>query len=186
MKFNELDLVQNSPEWETWRNQGIGASDAPTIMRENKFKSPGQLLHEKKNSIRPRKNIKMITGSKLEGRARLSYIRQFSVQVSPLCVESIDYPWLRASLDGISEDRSHLVEIKCGESAYNQARRRIVPKYYYGQLQHQLMLTGLNTIQYWCFWTTGPGIRIPVQRNDQYIKRLFAEEEKFFNLLTTP
>jgi len=39
MPYQEVDLIQNTPEWEEWRFTGIGASDAPAIMGENRFKS---------------------------------------------------------------------------------------------------------------------------------------------------
>jgi putative phage-type endonuclease len=36
-------LHQNTPEWHRWRQQGIGASDAPVIMGDGTFKSPRTL-----------------------------------------------------------------------------------------------------------------------------------------------
>ena len=185
MKYKEIDLQQNTTAWKIWRNQGIGSSDAPIIMGENKFKSLSKLLYEKKNNISSPKNNKMIKGSELEETARQNYFEKFGIQLIPLCIESAIYPWLRASLDGISEERNHLVEIKCGESAYKQAKKGRIPIYYYGQLQHQMMITGLEVMYYWCFWPNRPGIRILVQQDNPYIDKLFIEEEKFFSLLSS-
>ncbi len=42
-----LDLTQRSDEWLKWRDNGIGASDAPTIMGETRWKPPDSLLREK-------------------------------------------------------------------------------------------------------------------------------------------
>jgi len=36
-------LQQNTPEWHRWRQQGLGASDAPVIMGEAAFKTPRML-----------------------------------------------------------------------------------------------------------------------------------------------
>ena len=36
-------LQQNTPEWFRWRQQGLGASDAPVIMGEAAFKTPRML-----------------------------------------------------------------------------------------------------------------------------------------------
>ena len=33
-------LRQNTPEWHKWRQQGLGASDAPVVMGEAAFKTP--------------------------------------------------------------------------------------------------------------------------------------------------
>lgn len=183
MQYRVIGLEQNTPEWEDWRFSGIGASDAPAIMGENRFKSASELLHEKKNRISPSKNIYMQRGSQLEPIARGEYSSKYGIELTPLCVQSTERHWLRASLDAISHARNHLVEIKCGESAYTKARRGIVPSYYYGQLQHQLLLTGLATIHYWCFWPNMPGIRIFVKRDNQYISRLLEAEMRFYKAM---
>ena len=178
--YIEIDLIQNTLEWEEWRNEGIGASDAPAIMGENRFKSYKTLLYEKRNRIRPHKNAKMIQGSRWEEPARQSYSSRFEINLEPLCVQSKTYPWIRASLDGISKERDHLVEIKCGESAYKKANQGVVPDYYYGQLQHQLLITGLRTIDYWCYLPNNPGTRITIERDDRYIEKLLILEEQFY------
>ena len=51
MKYKEIDLEQGSDAWLNWRNDGIGASDASTIMGENQFKSADEMLYEKKHRI---------------------------------------------------------------------------------------------------------------------------------------
>lgn len=184
MQYQLVDLKQNSPEWEEWRFAGIGASDAPSIMGENRFKSARELLYEKQNRISPPMNAQMLNGSRLEGTAREKYSKQYGINLSPLCVQSIDHNWLRASLDAITSERDHLVEIKCGQSAYKQAQRGIVPDYYYGQLQHQLQITGLPDIYYWCYWPNLPGIRLSVKRDERYISRLFMAEQEFYKTMT--
>lgn len=181
--YNEIELEQSSPEWYEWRNGGIGASDAPAIMGENRFKSANQLLNEKRNKVRFEPNVKMLMGTIMEPEARQEYIEQYGIHVEPLCVQAKSHSWLRASLDGISLERNKLVEIKCGESAYKKAQSGYVPKYYYGQLQHQIMITGLTRIDYWCYLTGSPGLCIPVERDEEYIIRLFEEERRFFEKL---
>lgn len=163
-----------------WRHSGIGASDASTIMNENRFKSPDELLHEKQNKVDIEENVKMRKGKDLEPIARTLYQKNTKIMVQPICIQSVLYPWLIASLDGISNDYKKLVEIKCGESAYKQAVQNIIPNYYFGQLQHQLMVTGLNSLDYWCYWPGEMGILIIVNRDNSYIKKLFKQEEKFY------
>ena len=186
MQYQVIDLEQNTPEWEEWRFAGIGASDAPAIMGDNQFKLASELLHEKKNRITPPKNIYMLRGSQLEPIARDAYSKKYDIELMPLCVQSMEHHWLRASLDAISPARDHLVEIKCGQSAYKKAQRGIVPFYYYGQLQHQLQLTGLQEMYYWCFWPNMPGIRIRVKRDNNYISRLFEAEVEFYATMAKP
>ena len=48
MSFYLIDHIeQGTSEWLNWRKGVIGASDAPTIMGENPWKSPTYLLDEK-------------------------------------------------------------------------------------------------------------------------------------------
>ena len=179
LPFKVVNLKQGTQQWLNWRHSGIGASDASTIMNENMFKSPDELLYEKMNKIDVEPNEKMRKGTELEPKARSLYEKTTQKIVKPICIESISHPWLIASLDGISSDYNYLVEIKCGESAYRKAASGIVPDYYYGQLQHQLMLTGLNEIDYWCYWPGEKGVLTNVPRDNSYIDRLFKQEQKF-------
>jgi len=183
MQYREILLIQGSAEWLTWRSGGIGASDAATVMGENRFKSRDKLLHEKKHQLSEPVNAAMIEGTQLEPEARKAYETHKGQTVAPLCIESIEYPWLRASLDGISTDRGTLVEIKCGKSAMREAQRGLIPKYYYGQIQHQLMITGLEKIDYWCFRPEFGGIPLEASRDDAYIKKLLAAENAFYHEL---
>jgi putative phage-type endonuclease len=179
--FKIIHLEQGTKEWLNWRNSGIGASDAPTIMNENRFKSREELLYEKQNKIFPQSNDKMKMGTMLEPEARSEYEKIKKIQVRPVCVQSVKYPWLIASLDGISYDYNCLVEIKCGESSYRKACSGIVPEYYYGQLQHELMITGLDELDYWCYAPDEEGMLIKVKRDSDYIDELFKQENRPFS-----
>lgn len=181
--FHVLDLEQDTEEWLDWRHSGIGASDASTVMGDNRFQSPSELLYQKKNRINTESNEKMRLGKALEPEARDLYIDETGLIVEPLCLQSKEYSWMIASMDGITDDYCHIVEIKCGESAYRQACRGIVPSYYYGQLQHQLMITGLDAVDYWCYWPGYEGILQTVNRDEPYIQRLFQAEDEFMEKL---
>jgi putative phage-type endonuclease len=183
--FKLIHLEQGTKEWLNWRNSGIGASDAPTIMNENRFKSREELLYEKKNRIVSKSNNKMKLGTMLEPEARSEYEKITNIKVRPICIQSVLHPWLIASLDGISYDYNCLVEIKCGESAYHKACCGTVPDYYYGQLQHQLMVTGLNELDYWCYWPDEEGVLIKVKKDMDYIGKLFKKEDEFQKSMKT-
>ena len=74
-------------------------------------------------------------------------------------------------------EEAHVIEIKCGESAYKKAEFGEVPVYYYGQLQHILFITGLALINYWCYLPGRKGILISVDRDDDYISDLIEKCE---------
>ena len=45
-------LQQNTPDWHRWRQQGLGASDAPVVMGEAAFKTPRMLWSIKTGAFR--------------------------------------------------------------------------------------------------------------------------------------
>ncbi|WOF42866.1 YqaJ viral recombinase family protein [Sphingopyxis indica] len=185
MPFDIVDLDQGNADWLKWRAGGIGASDAPAIMRENPWKSPAALRHEK---LRPHGsrpvNAAMARGTALEPAARALYCDRRKVEVSPRCIQSRARPWMRASLDGICAEHRILVEIKCGESAYRTAsRHRAVPRYYYGQLQHALAVSGCDAIDFWCYLPGKQPLLIEVPRDEPYIRRMIDSEYRFWSAI---
>ena len=118
--FSLVDLQQGTSEWLTWRHKGIGASDASTVMGENRFENPSVLLQQKRGPVilDSFQNEAMARGTQLEPEARKLYIATTGNEVRPVCVQSFRYDWLRASLDGLSTNHDAVVEIKCGASVY--------------------------------------------------------------------
>jgi putative phage-type endonuclease len=183
--YTIVDLQQGTTEWLEWRSNGIGASDAPTIMGENPWKRPAQLLSEKLGaSKKSAGNAAMARGTALEPEARRRYERISGNSVEPACLQSNKHAWQRASLDGLSADRNTVVEIKVGDSVYkNTASTRQVPRYYVGQLQHILAVTALPHIDFFCWLPNRPEIGLRVMRDDSYIARLIAAEQNFWQQL---
>ena len=182
-----IELQQGTHQWLVWRHNGIGSSEASTIMGENRFESALMLLQQKRGPVifDSPQNEAMAIGTKLEPEARRLYISETGKVVRPVCVQSSKYDWLRASLDGLSTNHDAVVEIKCGAGVYRRvSRSRSVPDYYYGQVQHILAVTGLQSLDFWCYWPDNPALLVPVERNDAYIERLLAKELEFWNLVS--
>lgn len=181
--FTVIDVEQGTPEWRAWRREGIGASDAPAIMGESPWKSAAYLLREKcEPETAPRQNAAMARGNRLEPEARQMYVASTGNDVSPACLQSNLHPWLRASLDGICFSNRIVVEIKCGDSVYRQtAREQRVPRYYYGQLQHLLAVTGFVTLDFWCYLPGRPELLLSVGRDEPYIERMLRAELEFWD-----
>jgi len=181
--FTIVTHEQGSEAWRGWRHKGIGASDASTIMGENRFKSAAQLLQEKRGPARDfGQNAAIARGTELEPEARRLYVAKTGRDVRPACLQSTRYDWLRASLDGLAVNHDAVVEIKCGQSAYRTASQtRSVPDYYYGQMQHILAVTGLDSLDFWAYWPGCSPLLIAVPRNVAYIERLLNTELEFWN-----
>ena len=184
--FSLVDLQQGTSEWLTWRHKGIGASDASTVMGQNRFENPSVLLQQKRGPVilDSFQNEAMARGTQLEPEARKLYIATTGNEVRPVCVQSFRYDWLRASLDGLSTNHDAVVEIKCGASVYRRvSQSRTIPDYYYGQVQHILAITGLDLLDFWCYWPDNPPVLLAIKRNEPYIERLLRKELEFWNLV---
>ena len=175
-------LEQNTPEWRRWRMEGIGSSDAPVIMGEGAFKTRRVLWAIKTGRARDfAGNPASRRGHALEHAARRAYELELGDQMEPLCLVHDRFEWMRASLDGLSFDGSTVLEIKCPLSVrdLNAAQQGRVPSHYYGQLQHQLEVTGAAEAHYWSYdGRVGRLVRIRPDRD--YLKRLVDEEGEFW------
>ena len=135
---------QRSPEWFQQRNNAITASDIPTVLSENHYKSPWSLLLDKCNS-NPKpfigndatrwgthyEDIAIEKYSALRGKEVLS----FGLIIHP------EHSWLGGSPDGITTD-GILLEVKC------PLRRKIVhgeiPDHYRSQVLLNLEICNLD------------------------------------------
>jgi putative phage-type endonuclease len=188
VNFAVVELEQGTSQWLAWRHNGIGASEASTVMRwgESRSKTASKLLQKKRGPVilNSFKSDAMALGTKLEPEARDLYNETTGKDVRPVCVQSSKYDWLRASLDGLSTNHDMAVEIKCGATVYRSvSQSRSVPDYYYGQVQHILAATGLDSLDFWCYWPGQPPLLLPVERNDTYIERLLSKEFEFWTLV---
>jgi len=180
--YTIVELVQGTYEWLEWRHKGVGASDAPVVMGENPWKTSAELLREKRGPARDSiQDAAMSRGVLLEPEARERYVSRTGRDMQPACLQSSQHEWLRASVDGITTDGNVVVEIKCGESVYRSTSQYgCVPDYYYGQLQHILAVTGLESLDFWCYLPRRPELLVPVKRDNNYIDRLLNTELEFW------
>ena len=131
-------LQQNTPDWHRWRQQGLGASDAPVIMGDAAFKTTRMLWSIKTGRMQEEPpGPAARRGRELERLARQAYEQELGIQMEPLCLVHDELEWMRASLDGLSFDGSTVLEIKCPMNVRDQsaARAGSVPPHYYAQLQ---------------------------------------------------
>lgn len=180
-----VPLVEHTPAWWEWRRFGVGSADAATILGERRGKSVEHLLAGKaqpaKDSARRFEQDRSATR---ERQARAEYCRTLEIEVRPACVQSLVRPWQRASIDGLSSSGDRAVEIKCGKATYAAVAARSRPaREHFAQLQHILAVTGLPVIDYWCYCTPHPALRLEVRRDAAYIERLVAAEEVFWRRL---
>ena len=183
--YQRIPVLQGTAEWREWRQHGIGASDAATIMGENPYKSAERLMAEKLGQVAdPVRNRSMALGLELEPAARYDYCRSREIALAPACLQSTQVSWLRASLDGLSRNGRHVIEIKCGYCTYRYTRRMgQPPSYYKAQLQHVLAVTELETIDFVCYRPNIEPLCLTIERDDAYIAMLLCRENAFWERL---
>ena len=186
--FIVIALEEGTQEWREWRHKGIGASDASVIAGESRLKDVAELLEEKRGPARDfGRNELSIRGAELEADARHRYNVRTGKKVAPACLQSNQYDWLRASVDGLSDTHDSVVEITCGNSTYERTAKNLcVPEYCFGQLQHILAVTGFESIDFWCCSPGRDDLLLPVERDEVYIERLLHFEREFWNQVASP
>lgn len=182
MGYQIIDLEQRSCEWLDFRKKHIGASEAPIIMKESPWKTPRQLMMEKWDmGGRSFTSRAMQRGIDLEPKARAIYMDMVGIEVEPLVVKSLDHPFMIASYDGISADRSKLVEIKCpGEEDHYLAKAGEIPRKYYYQLLQQMIVVGANEVDYFSYRGNDDVALVTMHLDEKEMKRLIKEEERFW------
>lgn len=169
-------------EWLEWRRGGIGASDAPVIMDESPWKTPLQLYNEKALGIDATiDNPAMKRGREMEEEARGCFEKLMNIPVFPMNLEMSEYPFIKCSLDGMDMDGTVCVEIKCPSAVdHDLAYKGEVPKKYFPQCQHQLMVTGLSHMFYFSY--NGKSYHVvKVMRDEEYIEVMKKKEIEFWN-----
>lgn len=183
--FKVIDLQQGTDAWLQWRLSGLGSSDAPTIMRQNPWKSRGDLFEERLTLKASAQSQVMLEGIRNEKYARSSYMNRVQFSVQPICLQSKTFPFMLASLDGINLELRKIVEIKCGKSSYNKSLGRggFPPPYYVAQLQHILAVTGFEQIDYFSWRPNQPPLLRTVHRDEEFINQLIDNEAAFWKRL---
>lgn len=177
-------MEQNTPEWLEMRKSCIGASDAPIIMGDSPWKT-ALVLWEEKLGLRepPQMNAAMQRGHDLEPVARQVYNDLTGNCAEPEVVFHPEHKWMMASLDGISLDRTVVLEIKCpGEADHETAKSGLIPEKYFAQLQHQLATIGLNQLHYFSY-RDGDYCLIEVERDEKFIKKMITKEKAFYKCM---
>lgn len=147
--MKELNLVQNTKEWEEYRRSRLGASDANVIMGLSEYKTAFQLYNDKINQVKTVDSIPNYVqnkGHKFEKKARNTWEIISGKDYPPLIVISDEFPYLMASLDGFNAEDNTCWECKyVGKDIFNfvKKKKECIPQYF-PQIQQQLLLTGAS------------------------------------------
>lgn len=175
-------------EWLKWRSEGIGSSDAPVIMMTFPFgKTPYMLWEEKILKTEKASTAAMEHGKKYEPEALAWFEAQTGIIMIPQeAIEDQEYPWMRATLDGINITKDAIIEIKCPyslKSHMETKRSKQVPEIYVPQCQHQMRVANVKKMYFLSYATFDPSdsVLLEIERDDAYISELIKKEKEFWD-----
>jgi len=151
--MRKIKIEQSTPEWLSWRRTCVTASEAAIILGVSPYCDLDTLRKRKLGLLEEEPcNQWMQHGRDTEPIARDYFNKHYTdLNFLPAVVESSEYPFLGASLDGISTCGNKLLEIKCGKSSHKLAVKGVIPPHYIAQIQHQLLVTGAEICCYFSF-----------------------------------
>ena len=148
-----IELEQGSEAWLSWRKTVITATDCAAIRGSSPWSTAYKRWQKKIDLGEEQKsNDAMERGKRLEPIIRERFIKKFGMNMTPVVVESSEYEFLGASMDGLSDCGKYILEVKTGgNSLHVKAKDGIIPVYYMDQIQQQLLVTGAEK----CFYQVG-------------------------------
>lgn len=182
--YEFVQVEQDSPEWHELRSVSVGSSDAPAIAGVSKWDTARSIYRTKKGITLPKfQSFSMKFGKEKEEEIRHQFNFKYETFVVPCVLKSLLYPGLIASLDGFSFDEKVVIEIKCANKEdHETAKSGKVPIHYFPQVQHALIVTGLNTL-YYVSYHNEELIVVEVFRDEDYIQQLLLKELDFLECL---
>lgn len=184
--FKELNLIHGSDEWLEYRRSHVTATDTPILLEQmvRYGKTPLSLYNAKMNGLKEFENDSMKRGTELEPFARSKVSTILNVDFEPKIVESVEYPYLMASLDAIDKDYKTLVEIKCpGANGITKASRGDIEDYWNTQCQTQMFILGLDIMYVFVYQDEYTHYLIKVEADKKIQNKIIREAKIFFDCI---
>ena len=188
--------ARNRRLWLETRRRGIGASDAAAVLGLSPWASPLSLWVEKTSKVEDdgQQTEAMRWGNVLEDAVARELAKEHGVHIGPTpgILQHDEYDWMLATTDRLVLDRHRgkpigVLEVKTANAfaAGEWQQDGPPPDHVVIQVQHQLDVTGLP-LGYVAALVGGNQPRWwPVERDDELIGMLRAEEARFWDLVQT-
>ena len=192
-------MFNSREDWLRWRKTGIGGSDASIIMGKSEFRTPYELYLDKlSDSVDEEMNMIQRAGNEAEIKMRALLEIQMNKTFKAACVQSEQMAFMKASLDGWSEDKAEIAEFKLvGRDKWEDAKKGIVPESYFPQCQHNLSVSGAKICYYVCYLYDKKDmflnngllpenmIVIAIEPDFEYIQKMIQKEAMFWACVQT-
>jgi len=184
----QVNIVQGTPEWHSWRQSGIGASDVAAIMGISPWRTAIDVFNDKLGLKEAYSTSGMARGNKYEEEAfeaykvTFKYSTPYIFERSP-CFCSDELSWAIASPDAWEIVDRLLIEIKVpSEEVYEHHKSGMIAPHYMSQVQWQLFVTGFDVCHFVVYSPEKKEYKISViQRDDAYIATVLEKAAKFWD-----
>ncbi len=177
-----VNFEQGSDDWLAWRKKLLTATDAPILLGVSPYCTPFKGWQRKLGLAEEQKSTPaMMRGHQDEPIARAEFIRQSGINFTPVCIESEKYSFLGASLDGLSDCKKYLLEIKSNGDQYHFGLNNGLPEFHLLQMQHQLLCgDGEIEMGFYLSWNKGQMIVKEIKPDQEWMMGYIIEAKKFW------
>lgn len=176
--MRKINFQQSSPEWLNWRKSLLTATDAAALMGVSPYVTPYKCWQRKLGlATEQKKTEAMDRGIRDEPIARKAFIDEYKINMTPCCIESDQYNFIGASLDGISDCGKYLLEIKSQVPCSP-------PDHHIMQMQHQLLAT--DSTAEMCYYVSYFDGEIDVHEvypDPQWVKNYLIRAQEFWKAI---
>ena len=189
MPAKVLAQTDNMPyeDWLEYRKLGIGGSDASVVCGISRYKSPVELWMEKTDQLPAQEaGEAAYWGTQLEALVRAEFTKRTGIEVSIVSqlLQSIEYPFMLANLDGVCEVPdvgTCIFEAKTASAYKADEWEDSIPDEYQLQVQHYMAVTGYKGA-YIAVLIGGNTFRWKfIERDEELISMLIELETAFWN-----
>lgn len=179
-------LEQGALDWLYFRRSRVSASKIGIIMGLSPWRSQYMQWCEDVGLSEPQEQTAaMKRGSLMEPDALREYCLMRGVEMKPAVVTHSEYPDFMASLDGINDDHTKIVEIKCpGQKGHEESRNGDVKPLYKCQVLWQMFCTGLSQCDYFSYDGEN-GYIIEIDRDDKLIEEMVIKAKEYLEFVRT-
>jgi putative phage-type endonuclease len=149
----------------------------------SKWMTTYELWLEKNGLFEKEDNMSMKYGRDNEEMILSMVNERLKSDLKPTVIESTLFPFMGASLDGLSSCGKLACEIKCANKEdHDLAKNGIVPKHYYPQIQKQLLCLGIEFMYYVSFHQ-GDFVMLTVKFDRDYQAKMVELEKEFYQCM---
>ena len=186
--FKKIASTENMAyeEWLEWRKKGIGGSDASAVCGVSRYRSPIELWLEKTGQLPDSEaGEAAYWGIQLEALVKAEFSKRTGVEVFAVnqLLQSEEYPFMQANLDGVCEHPDYgtcVFEAKTASAYKSVEWDDAIPDEYVLQIQHYLSVTGYKGA-YIAVLIGGNSFRWKfVERDEELIAILIQLERDFW------